>query len=92
VALNVEEKQQVIANARVHATDTGSSEVQISILTTRINQLTQHLKIHKHDKHSRYGLMKLVGRRRRLLAYLARKNPRRYRELIERLGLRVKRQ
>jgi small subunit ribosomal protein S15 len=88
VSLGVEEKAEVIADARVHETDTGSPEVQVSILTRRINQLTEHLKVHKHDQHSRRGLLMLVGQRRRLLAYLSRKSPERYRVLIARLGLR----
>jgi small subunit ribosomal protein S15 len=88
VALNVQEKAEVIADSRVHETDTGSPEVQVSILTRRINQLTEHLKIHKHDLHSRRGLMMLVGQRRRLLAYISKKSPERYRTLIARLGLR----
>jgi len=88
VALTVEEKAEIITNSRVHETDTGSPEVQVSILTRRINQLTEHLKIHKHDLHSRRGLLKLVGQRRRLLAYLSKKSPDRYRALIATLGLR----
>lgn len=92
MALTVEEKEEIIANSRVHATDTGSPEVQISILTARINQMTEHLKVHKHDLHSRRGLLMLVGQRRRLLAYLGKKSPERYRELVAKLGLRVKRQ
>ena len=88
VALTVQDKAEVIANSRVHETDTGSPEVQVSILTNRINQLTEHLKIHKHDLHSRRGLMMLVGQRRRLLAYLSKKSPERYRALIAKLGLR----
>ncbi|HEU5380907.1 MAG TPA: 30S ribosomal protein S15 [Ktedonobacteraceae bacterium] len=83
-----EDKAEVIANARVHETDTGSPEVQVSILTKRINQLTEHLKVHKHDLHSKRGLMMLVGQRRRLLAYLSKKSPERYRTLIAKLGLR----
>jgi small subunit ribosomal protein S15 len=92
VALTVEEKEEIIANSRTHETDTGSPEVQISILTTRIKQMTEHLKVHKHDLHSRRGLLKLVGQRRRLLAYLGKKSPQRYRDLVAKLGLRVKRQ
>jgi small subunit ribosomal protein S15 len=88
VALTVEQKQEIIENARVHEADTGSPEVQISLLTARINQLTEHLKIHKHDLHSYRGLMLLVGQRRRMLAYLSRKSPDRYRALIIKLGLR----
>jgi len=88
VALTVQEKSEIIADSRVHETDTGSPEVQVSILTYRINQLTEHLKIHKHDLHSHRGLMMLVGQRRRLLVYLSKKSPERYRTLIARLGLR----
>ena len=92
MALTVDEKSEIIANSRLHETDTGSPEVQVSILTRRINQLTEHLKVHKHDVHSRRGLLMLVGQRRRLLAYLSKKSPDRYRELVAKLGLRVKRQ
>ncbi|HEV2659997.1 MAG: 30S ribosomal protein S15 [Chloroflexota bacterium] len=88
MTLSGEEKAAVIENSRVHETDTGSPEVQVSILTRRINQLTEHIKIHKHDLHSRRGLIMLVGQRRRLLAYLSKKSPERYRALIARLGLR----
>ena len=88
MALPVEEKAEIIENSRVHETDTGSPEVQVSILTRRINQLTEHLKIHKHDLHSRRGLLMMVGQRRRLLAYLSKKSPERYRALIAKLGLR----
>ena len=92
MASTVEEKEEIIANSRIHETDTGSPEVQISLLTARINQLTEHLKVHKHDLHSRRGLLMLVGRRRRLLAYLGKKSPQRYRDLVAKLGLRTKRQ
>ena len=88
MALTLEEKTEIVAEARIHETDTGSPEVQVSLLTRRINQLTGHLKIHKHDLHSRHGLMMLVGQRRRLLAYLSKKSPNRYRALIAKLGLR----
>jgi len=88
LALTVEEKAEIIGDSRVHETDTGSPEVQISILTRRINQMTEHMKVHKHDLHSRRGLLLMVGRRRRLLAYLSKKSPDRYRALIARLGLR----
>jgi small subunit ribosomal protein S15 len=88
LALNLEEKTGIIVDARVHETDTGSPEVQVSILTRRINQMTEHMKVHKHDLHSRRGLLLMVGRRRRLLAYLSKKSPDRYRALIARLGLR----
>ena len=88
MALTVEEKTEIIVDSRMHETDTGSPEVQVSILTRRINQMTEHLKIHKHDVHSRRGLLMMVGRRRRLLGYLSKKSPERYRALIARLGLR----
>jgi len=88
VPFTVQDKAEVIANYRIHETDTGSPEVQVSVLTHRINQLTEHLKVHKHDLHTRRGLMMLVGQRRRLLAYLSKKSPERYRTLIAKLGLR----
>ncbi|HEY4384047.1 MAG TPA: 30S ribosomal protein S15 [Ktedonobacteraceae bacterium] len=88
MALTLEEKTEIIEDSRVHETDTGSPEVQVSILTTRIKGLTEHLKIHKHDNHSRRGLLMLVGQRRRLLTYLSKKSPDRYRALIAKLGLR----
>jgi len=83
-----EQKTAVIESNRTHETDTGSPEVQIAILTERISQLTEHLKIHKKDSHSRLGMYKMVGRRRSLLDYLARKDINRYRELIAKLGIR----
>ncbi len=86
--LSVEEKAEIIANSRIHEADAGSPEVQVSILTWRINHLTEHLKVHKHDLHTRRGLIMLVGQRRRLLAYLSKKSPERYRALIAKLGLR----
>ncbi|MCX7682688.1 MAG: 30S ribosomal protein S15 [Anaerolineae bacterium] len=82
------EKEAIIQEYGRAPNDTGSPEVQIALLTTRINQLTEHLKIHKHDEHSRRGLIRMVGQRRRHLTYLSRKSPERYRELIKRLGLR----
>lgn len=82
------QKSGLINDYARHDGDTGSPEVQIALLTTRIEQLTEHLKVHKHDEHSRRGLLKLVGARRRHLKYLSRKNPAAYRELIQRLGLR----
>jgi small subunit ribosomal protein S15 len=83
-----DEKQQVIAENAIHEGDTGSAEVQIALLTGRIKDLTEHLKRFPKDNHSRRGLLKLVGRRRRLLAYLVRVDPARYRAVIGRLGLR----
>ena len=88
MALEKEEKNDLISDYKVHDSDTGSPEVQVALLTERINQLIEHLKIHIHDHHSRRGLLKLVGRRRRLLAYLNSKDRERYRALIDRLGLR----
>ena len=83
-----DQKTSVIEKNRIHETDTGSPEVQIAILTERINQLTEHLKIHKKDNHSRRGLLKMVGTRRSLLDYLQKKDIERYRALIAKLGLR----
>jgi small subunit ribosomal protein S15 len=83
-----ETKQSIIADYRVHESDTGSPEVQVAVLTERIRELTEHLKIHQKDFHSRRGLLKMVGRRRKLLRYLRDKDFNRYRSLIERLGLR----
>lgn len=83
-----EQKDAVIANNRLHETDTGSPEVQIAILTERIAQLTEHLKEHKHDNHSRRGLLKMVGKRRSLLNYLQKKDIERYRAIIKKLGIR----
>ena len=88
MALEKDQKTDIITDYQVHDSDTGSPEVQVALLTERINQLIEHLKIHTHDHHSRRGLLKLVGRRRRLLAYLNGKDRDRYRVLIERLGLR----
>ena len=82
------DKAATITEHRLHDTDTGSPEVQIAILTERINHLTEHLKMHKGDHHTRRGLMKLIGRRRRLLDYVRANNVERYREIIGRLGLR----
>lgn len=83
-----EVKTSVIDANRTHATDTGSPEVQVAILTARIQELTEHLKIHKHDNHSRRGLLKMVGSRRKMLDYLAKKDIERYRTLIAKLGIR----
>ena len=83
-----EEKTQVIEANRTHEKDTGSPEVQIAILTKRINDLTEHLKLHKNDHHSRRGLFKMVGHRRNLLNYLQKKDVERYRAIIAKLGIR----
>ncbi|MEE0096054.1 MAG: 30S ribosomal protein S15 [Oscillospiraceae bacterium] len=83
-----EVKDQVIAQYATHEGDTGSPEVQIAVLTYRINELTEHLRTHIHDDHSRRGLLKMVGKRRNLLDYLAKKDINRYRALIAKLGLR----
>ncbi len=88
VALDAAQKKTVLDKYATHEGDTGSPEAQIALLTKRIVDLTEHLKMHKHDHHSRRGLLLLVGRRRRLLNYLASKDITRYRELIGRLGLR----
>jgi len=83
-----ERKTEIIEANKIHATDTGSPEVQIAILTDRINHLTNHLKTHKKDHHSRRGLLMMVGRRKNLLAYLMKKDIERYRAIIEKLNLR----
>lgn len=88
MSLNLEQKQSIIGKHRLHDTDTGSPEVQVAILTERINYLTEHLKVHKKDHHSRRGLLKMVGQRRGLLNYLSKKDINRYRAIIEKLGLR----
>ncbi|MCS7246264.1 MAG: 30S ribosomal protein S15 [Thermomicrobium sp.] len=88
MALYKAQKAAIVEQFRQHPQDTGSTEVQVALLTERINLLTDHLREHKHDYHSRRGLMKLVGQRRRLLRYLKRTDAQRYQALIERLGLR----
>ena len=88
MSLSKDTKENIIQEYHVHQGDTGSPEVQVALLTTRINALIEHLKAHKHDSHSRRGLLKMVGHRRRHLTYLSQKETARYRELIERLGLR----
>ncbi len=88
MGLTAEKKREIIEQFAIHEGDTGSPEVQVALLTWRINHLTEHLKVHKKDEHSRRGLLKLVGRRRKLLRYLERTDRQRYRSLIERLGLR----
>ena len=86
--MDKEEKTDTINNFQSHKGDTGSTEVQVALLTERINQLTGHMAANRHDYHSQRGLLKLVGRRRRLLAYLSKQDTDRYRNLITRLGLR----
>ncbi|MGZ6078774.1 MAG: 30S ribosomal protein S15 [Myxococcaceae bacterium] len=84
----IERKAELVAQFRTHDTDTGSPEVQVALLSERINQLTDHFKTHKKDHHSRRGLLKLVGQRRRLLDYLKGKDSTRYKKLIDGLGIR----
>ena len=84
----VENKEEIIAEYATHVGDTGSPEVQVALLTSRIRHLTEHMREHKHDFHSRRGLLQMVGQRRRLLKYLQKKDVERYRSLIGRLGLR----
>jgi len=88
MSLSNESKSDLIQSYRVHESDTGSPEVQIALLTTQILHLTEHFKIHQKDHHSRQGLLKMVGKRRRLLDYLKKKDVGRYQEIIGRLGLR----
>jgi small subunit ribosomal protein S15 len=88
VTLTREQKHDIVGKHGRHGTDTGSPQVQIALMTQRINELTEHLRQHKHDHHSRRGLLKLVGRRRRLLDYLQRSDLEGYRALIKELGLR----
>jgi small subunit ribosomal protein S15 len=86
--LTTEKKEELVAGHRLHQTDTGSTDVQVALLTERIRQLTEHLRAHRKDHHSQRGLMKLVGQRRRLLRYISRTEPARYKALIASLGLR----
>lgn len=86
--LSAKEKQRIIERFQQHPGDTGSAEVQIALLTARIQQLTEHLQTHRKDHHSRRGLLMMVGQRRRLLNYLRSKDPERYRSVVEALGLR----
>jgi len=88
LGLNKDVTQQIVQEQKTHDTDTGSPEVQISLLSARIQKLTQHLRTHQKDHHSRYGMFKLVGQQRRLLRYLYKTNAPRYRQLIHKLGLR----
>lgn len=86
--LDLDKRKEIIGNYKIHDKDTGSPEVQVALLSARIEYLTEHFKVHKKDHHSRRGLLKLVGQRRRLLEYLKDKDVNRYRKLIDRLGLR----
>ncbi len=86
--MDKEQRTQLVTDYQIHGADTGSADVQIALLTERILQLIEHLRSHKHDHHSRRGLLKLVGRRRRLLAYMRGRDTDRYKQLIGRLGLR----
>ncbi|MBU0983226.1 MAG: 30S ribosomal protein S15 [candidate division Zixibacteria bacterium] len=88
MTMNREQKAEIVAKHQLHETDTGSPEVQIALLTERITQLTDHLKMHKKDFHTRHGLLKLVGQRRRLLTYLKDRDIESYRDVIKHLGLR----
>lgn len=88
MAQQVEKKREIIEKFKTHETDTGSSEVQIALLSDRINYLTEHFKVHAKDHHSRRGLLKLVGQRRRLLQYLKQSDIAKYRDLIQELGIR----
>ena len=88
MALTPEAKKAIMAEFKLHDSDTGSPEVQVALLSYRINEITEHLKVHKKDFHTRRGLLKLIGQRRRLLDYLMRKDIERYRSLIQTLGLR----
>ncbi|HEX3781589.1 MAG TPA: 30S ribosomal protein S15 [Pseudonocardiaceae bacterium] len=88
MALSTEQKKTILTEYGTHESDTGSPEAQVAMLTKRISDLTEHLKVHKHDHHSRRGLLLMVGRRRRLLNYLTKVDIERYRSLIQRLGIR----
>ncbi len=88
MSITAEEKQQILSDYKVHDKDTGSPEVQIALLTKRINELTEHLKTHKKDHSSRRGLLKMVGKRNALLKYLTREDRTRYQQIIGKLGLR----
>jgi small subunit ribosomal protein S15 len=86
--MDKEKKNATVSQFKIHEKDSGSTEVQVALLTGQINQMTEHLKTHEHDHHSRRGLLQMVGQRRRLLTYLSKTNVKRYRQLITRLGLR----
>lgn len=88
MALAKDQKAEILTNFRTHEKDTGSPEVQVALITTRINELNEHFKVHRKDFHSKRGLMKLIGQRRRLLNYVKGKSESRYQELIKSLGLR----
>ena len=88
MSITADQKTKIVSEYRTHDKDTGSPEVQIALLTSRINQLTEHLKTHKKDHHSRRGLLKMVGQRRRLLNYMKRTDVEGYRQLVQELGLR----
>jgi small subunit ribosomal protein S15 len=88
VVLTNEDKQKIIEQFKIHEKDTGSSKVQVALLTKRINDLTDHFKVHPKDHHSRRGLLKMVGQRRRFLNYLKKRDPAQYKALIQELGLR----
>ena len=88
MALTKERKTEIIKKYQLDENDTGSVEVQVALLTERINELNEHLKVHKHDYHSNRGLLKMVGQRKSLLSYLAKTDVQRYRELVKKLGLR----
>jgi len=88
MSLSTTDKKQIVTEYRTHESDTGSAEVQIAVLTRRVDDLTEHLKTHRTDHHSRRGLLMMVGKRRRLLEYVRRNDVAKYRSLIERLGLR----
>ena len=88
MATATELKEKIVSDYKTHNSDTGSSQVQIALLTQRINELTEHFKVHKKDNHSRRGLLKMVSRRRKLLDYLKRKNINEYHTIIEKLGIR----
>ena len=88
MALGKKEKEKIISKFRIHDKDTGSPELQVAILTKRIEELTKHLKVNKKDHHSRRGLLKIVGRRRKLLNYIKSRDIDRYRKLVEKLGIR----
>lgn len=87
MALQTDAKSKIIKTSRLHETDTGSPEVQVALLTEKITKLSEHLKLHKKDDHSRRGLLQMVGKRRRLLAYLKKKNEERYNSVVEKLEL-----